>query len=112
MRPNMLSEGSTYTDVYKYQISQFGNIRNKNTKQLLYQHLNTTGYKVITLQLDNNTAKSFRVNRLMALTFHENPNNKPVVDHKDRDTQNNHVDNLRWATYKENANNRTNTKKK
>ena len=45
--------------------------------------------------------KVFSVHRLVAETFLENPENKPTVDHIDRNRLNNDVSNLRFATYKE-----------
>jgi len=50
--------------------------------------------------------KMFRTNRLVAIHYIPNPDNKPEVDHIDRDVTNNHVSNLRWATSKENKDNR------
>lgn len=47
--------------------------------------------------------KTYRVNRIIAITFLENPNNLPCVGHKDNDRTNNRVDNLYWCTYKENT---------
>ena len=41
------------------------------------------------------------VHVLVAETFLRNPDNKPTVDHKDRNTLNNDVFNLRFATYAE-----------
>lgn len=49
--------------------------------------------------------KGYRVHRLVAETFIPNPENKPVVDHIDRNITNNNVSNLRWATQAENMNN-------
>lgn len=46
--------------------------------------------------------KPYYVHRLVAETFIPNPENKPCVDHIDRNPANNHVDNLRWVTYSEN----------
>lgn len=50
--------------------------------------------------------KRYSVHRLVAETFIPNPENKPEVDHIDRNPSNNNVSNLRWVTVRENNNNR------
>lgn len=52
--------------------------------------------------------KTYSVHRLVAETYLENTEHKPVIDHIDRDKSNNDVSNLRWATVKENALNKKN----
>ncbi len=47
--------------------------------------------------------KTYAVHRLVAETFIDNIDCKPVVDHIDKDRHNNNVNNLRWVTNKENA---------
>lgn len=49
--------------------------------------------------------KNFYVHRLVAEVFIPNPENKPMVDHIDRNPRNNAVSNLRWVTRSENFRN-------
>lgn len=46
--------------------------------------------------------KHYRMNRLVAENFLDNPTNLPVVNHKDGNKQNNNVNNLEWCTRSEN----------
>jgi hypothetical protein len=43
------------------------------------------------------------VHRIVALNFIPNPNNYPIINHKDQDPSNNNVDNLEWCDYTYNA---------
>jgi hypothetical protein len=88
-----------------YEISNLGNIRNIKTRRILKQSDDKDGYKIISLS-KNNKKYNFRVHRLIALSFIENKENKPLLDHIDRNRQNNKIDNLRWVDAKENSNNK------
>ena len=62
------------------------------------------GYLQVFLRKDAKTRR-FYIHRLVAGAFIENPTNKPQVNHLDETEKwNNRVDNLAWATPKENAN--------
>lgn len=65
------------------------------------------GYLRVSLS-HNGVVKRLTVHTLVALAFIPNPNNLPVIDHVDRNKQNNCVYNLRWATYSENERNKGN----
>jgi hypothetical protein len=49
--------------------------------------------------------KSIEGHRLVAEKYIPNPENKPEVDHINRVRHDNRIENLRWATKKENMNN-------
>lgn len=85
-----------------YQVSTWGNVRTKDDFKLLKLH-DLRGYKSITLSKDK-TQKSFRVHRLVAIAFIPNLNSYPVINHKDENPSNNHVENLEWCTYSYNNN--------
>lgn len=85
-----------------YEVSDTGKIRNRTTnKELKQQYQN--GYYHCTLSI-NKKPKRFRVHRLVALSYIENPGNKEYVNHKDGNRTNNIVSNLEWVTAAENTN--------
>ncbi len=47
--------------------------------------------------------KKFGIHQLVAKTFIPNPDNLPVVMHKDNNKLNPHVDNLKWGTVSDNV---------
>ena len=66
---------------------------------------NPQGYYYTTLHKNKKT-KTVRVHRLVAQAFIPNPENKPYIDHINTIKTDNRVQNLRWATQKENCNNK------
>jgi hypothetical protein len=88
------------TECPNYNISNYGNVKNIITNKLL-RIKEKDGYIGISL-IKNDIRKSFKIHRLVALAFIENPENKCDVNHKDKNKRNNHVSNLEWMTRKEN----------
>lgn len=89
-----------------YAISNFGNVLNIKTQKFLKLNKCGEGYLGIAL-CKNGKAKTYKIYRLIAEHFIDNPNNYPCVDHIDRDRTNNSISNLRWTTQQINCRNKT-----
>ena len=85
-----------------YWICDNGEVFNEATGQFLRGSIGEHGYRYYRLSKDNKK-QMFYGHRLVAEAFLENPNNLPVVNHKDGNKLNNNVDNLEWVTYSENV---------
>ena len=86
-----------------YEVSNQGNVRSNKKwrgKGTILMKPKTRGYdrNYLCVILDN---KSYSVHRLVASAFIPNLENKPTIDHIDRNTLDNRVENLRWATQSE-----------
>lgn len=87
---------------YNYEVSSLGRVRNtSNNKILSLFDKNRMGYYRVILFKDGQRKRHF-VHRLVAETFLENIENKPQVNHKDGNKQNNNVENLEWVSQSEN----------
>ena len=85
-----------------YSINRNGEVRNDLTGKIKKPYVNKdNGYLTVDLYQNNKSLK-VTVHRLIAEAFIPNPENKPCIDHKDGNRQNNAISNLRWATYSEN----------
>lgn len=60
-------------------------------------------YLIVQLHVGHGQMDSRTVHRLVAESFIPNPLNLPQVNHKDGNTENNHVSNLEWVTELENV---------
>lgn len=95
----------------KYEASNLGRIRSvsryvRNSVgsktfvegKILVPYKNKIGYCYVVLSDNSYKKKRWLVHRLIAITFIPNPDNLPVVNHKDEDKSNNIVTNLEWCT--------------
>lgn len=95
-----------------YEISNFGKVRSieriddrgrKLKSKTLATRTNNMGYEYISLN-SSGIRKTYRLHRLVAMTFIENPNKFSEVNHKDENKLNNKADNLEWCSRIYNAN--------
>ena len=84
-----------------YECSELGNIKNKNTGQILKLKKTLDGYLKIGLTSSENKRIHKFVHRIIGETWIENPENKKTIDHINGKRDDNRVINLRWATHKE-----------
>jgi hypothetical protein len=99
-----------------YEVSNLGNVRSidrvannghnngvrKLPSKVLKPALGKAGYLLVSFCVDN-VKSNHNIHRLVARAFIQNEANKPQVNHKDGNKQNNHVDNLEWVTCSENG---------
>jgi hypothetical protein len=81
-----------------YEISDLGRVR--RGEKVLKGSSDKNGYRVIGLCKDA-VCKKTKIHRLVCIAFLPNPDSKPEVNHIDRNTANNRLDNLEWATRSE-----------
>lgn len=86
----------------KYWINESGIVINKKGHAMRTAVSNAGYLRVALEEKDSNHRINESVHRLVAETFIPNPNNLPVVMHKDNDKLNNHVSNLEWGTQADN----------
>ena len=85
-----------------YKINESGIVINKNG-HVMRTAVNNSGYLRTTLKIpETNNRKNVSIHRLVAETFIPNPDNLPVVMHKDNDPLNIHISNLQWGTQSDN----------
>lgn len=72
-----------------------GTIRHQS-ERILKESTHNRGYKRVVLY--NGSPNIEFVHRLVAEAFIPNPNNYPIINHKDENPSNNRVENLEWCT--------------
>lgn len=99
----------------KYQISTEGRVKSLSRLKIHPRGNSITTEKILKTSVlsgrsgihlynaEKNISSRFQLSRLVAKTFIPNPNNYPVVNHKDGNPLNDKVDNLEWCTQRENV---------
>ena len=82
-----------------YYIAEDGRVYSCIQNKWLKTRINKDGYPIVNLQM-----KTKYIHRLVAEAFIPNPDNLPVVNHKDENKLNFSIDNLEWCTYEYNRN--------
>ena len=90
-----------------YEISSVGRVRNTKTVRVLKPSDNGDGYYQVSLYKHGKPKKFFKLHRLVAEAFLENPHDLECVDHRDGDKLNNNYENLRWCSYQQNNMNKS-----
>lgn len=106
----LMIKWATIQGYEQYMVSTEGNVKHITNGKILKPQTTYKGYHTVKLY-NRDGSKWFKVHRLVATSFIENPNNLPQVNHLDENKANNCVWNLEWC---DNQHNTTygNTKKK
>lgn len=91
-----------------YMVSSLGRIKSLNfgkekILKIRYASKHRQNYPTVRL-CKNGKVTELKIHRLVGKTFLPNPNNLPMINHKDEDRTNNCVENLEWCDNKYNCN--------
>lgn len=93
-----------------YLIYPDGKVFSKKRKKYLTAYDDGFGYLCVSLN-SNKKRLTPKIHRLVGKHYIPNPENKPQLDHINRDKTDNRVENLRWVSVVENAQNKGNNKR-
>ena len=106
---NNLEQWRLISEFPNYMVSSCGRVMNIRTFRVLKPQMTSNGYLYVVLS-SNGESSNKSIHRLVAESFILNLNDLPFVDHKDINSVNNHISNLRWCNQRENNQNRSKNK--
>jgi hypothetical protein len=98
-----------------YEVSSLGRVRRKHPRKVcgfcggkikrsvFKPRLNLRGYFAVYIGKNNKERTNWTIHRMVAQAFVPNPDNKPIVNHRDGRKRNNRASNLEWMTNGENV---------
>lgn len=102
-----LKEGIDPAFLGKYEINKLGHIKTLRTGKVTTEYYKRLGKIPVKSFRVGNKKESYYIHQLVAKTFLVKEDGKPEVDHINRDTLDFRLSNLRWASRKENLENRS-----
>ena len=83
----------------RYLISKSGKVYSIKSKMIMKPNIGRGGYYSVSLTDNNHKLHHLYLHQLLAKQFIPNPNNCPVINHKDENKLNNDLSNLEWCDY-------------
>lgn len=96
-----MEEWTSIENYPKYLISTCGRVYSIKRNNILNPYHDAWGYLCVSLRNEHG-GRTSSIARLVANAFIPNPYNKPEVNHKNGNKEDNRIDNLEWATRAEN----------
>ena len=98
----MIYHGEDLGDFYL--VSNTGEIKNAKTNRIRKKNVNHQGYYFVVISLGSIESKCLiKIHRAVAETYLANPDDFPVINHRDGNKLNNYVDNLEFCNYQDNT---------
>ena len=90
----------------QYSIYEDGRVINDKSLRMLKQRKDKNGYMIVKLY-NNGKSKNVKIHRLLGIHFIPQIEGKNLIDHINRNKQDNRLENLRWVNESENCSNRS-----